>query len=375
MPARLLLAGAGHVHLHLLHRAAALRAAGLAPVLISPARFHYSGLAGAVLAGALPESANTVDVAALAAARGVPHLDGLLERVDTAARRAWLADGRWMDFDLASFNLGSVAAAPAALLDAPGVCAVKPLGGLATLRRRLVAEIEARERCPALVVAGGGASAHEVAASLAALARRHGVAPRVALLGPAPGGKDGWAPPAALRTLRRNLAGQGIALVEGRAVARRPGACVLEDGTDLPCDMLVLATGLRAHALVAELGLPVDARGRLRLTSALHSVADPAIFAAGDCAVVEGHPRPMVGVFGVRAAPVLHHNLAVHAAGGKPAAFRPQRRWLAILDLGDGTGLAARGRLWWHGRAALWLKRRLDLGFVRRMRAAGEAQP
>jgi hypothetical protein len=39
------------------------------------------------------------------------------------------------------------------------------------------------------------------------------------------------------------------------------------------------------------------------------------------------------------------------------------------MDLGDGTGLAMRGRLWWMGRSALALKRRLDLDFIAAMRA------
>lgn len=365
MALRLLLAGAGHAHLDLLHRAGALRAAGLEPVLVSPPRFHYSGLASAVLAGALPAGANGINVTALAAARGVRHLQGMVAHVDLAARCIHLVDGRRQDFDLASFNLGSVVASPAELSASPDVWTAKPLGTLVTLRLRLEAVFAATRRCPALVVAGSGATAHEIAASLAALARRHGVSPCLTLLGPAP--RD-WAPEGALRALRGHLAAQGITVLEGRVASRSDGYCGLEDGTTLPCDMLVLATGLRAHPLMSTLGLPMDMLGRLRLTPLLHSVADPGIFAAGDCAAIDGHARPMAGVFGVRAAPVLRRNLAARAAGGRLCSYVPQRRWLAILDLGDGTGLAVRGRLWWRGRSALWLKRRLDLGFIRRMR-------
>ena len=35
-------------------------------------------------------------------------------------------------------------------------------------------------------------------------------------------------------------------------------------------------------------------------------------------------------------------------------------------DLGDGRGLAVRGRWWWEGRAALWLKRRKDRRWLAR---------
>jgi len=71
-----------------------------------------------------------------------------------------------------------------------------------------------------------------------------------------------------------------------------------------------------------------------------------------------------IGVFGVRQAPVLLNNLAAAVSGEEPAEYRPQRTWLSILDLGDDTGLLLYGRIWFIGRAALWLKRRLDRRFV-----------
>ena len=131
-----------------------------------------------------------------------------------------------------------------------------------------------------------------------------------------------------------------------------------------------MATGLAAPPLIADLALPVDGDGRLLVTSSLQSVDDPAIFAAGDCAVIRNHPRPAEGVFGVRAGPVLLDNLAALGLGRPLRPYKPQERWLSIMDLGDGHGLAARGRLWSLGRIALWLKRRLDHDFIRRTRAA-----
>ena len=155
--------------------------------------------------------------------------------------------------------------------------------------------------------------------------------------------------------------------VIGRADLRLSSA---DDGAILPCDHLVLATGLVAPSLIADLDLPVDADGRLLVTPTLQSVDDPAIFAAGDCAVIRDHPRPAAGVFGVRAAPVLLDNLAALGLDRPLRPYQPQKRWLSIMDLGDGRGLATRGGLWSFGRMALWLKRRLDHDFIRRMRAA-----
>jgi NADH dehydrogenase FAD-containing subunit len=71
-----------------------------------------------------------------------------------------------------------------------------------------------------------------------------------------------------------------------------------------------------------------------------------------------------VGVYAIRQAPVLTANLEAALDGRPPVPFRPQRRYLAILNLGDGTGLATWGGLWWHGRAAFRLKDLIDRRFL-----------
>ena len=82
MTLRAVLAGAGHAHLQLIANADALRRSGVAPVLISPAVFRYSGLASGVLSGAVEPEEAEIDVAALARHHGVEHRIGEIETVD-----------------------------------------------------------------------------------------------------------------------------------------------------------------------------------------------------------------------------------------------------------------------------------------------------
>ena len=358
---KLVLVGAGHAHLHLLAQASALRAAGLDLILVAPPEFHYSGLATGVLSGALPSAAARIDVAALAAAHKVDHLQTTVESVDRLARTVRPAQGADLPFDLVSFNVGSTVHDPMALAGAAEVWPVKPLSRLFELRSRLEARLKDEGRAPKVVVAGGGQTGFEIAAAVAGLCARHGRQADVTVVSRT---APHWAPLAALASLKRHLEVRGVVVAAGEVVGREAGCCRLADGRNLPCDMLVLAGGLVAPPLISGLGLPTDEAGRLRVTPALHAPGDPAVFAAGDCAVIEASPRPPVGVFGVRAAPILAANLMARAQGAALRAYEPQRRWLSIMDLGDGTGLALRGGVWWRGRAALWLKRRLDLGFV-----------
>ena len=363
---RLVLVGAGHAHLHLVHEAARLRAAGLEVTLIAPRRFQYSGLASGVLSGALAADAAGIDVAALTTAFGVRHLPQPVTAIDRSARVLSLAGGATEPYDLLSLNIGSVAADPHGLAAHPGVWPVKPLARLFALRNQIETAITRDGSSPRIVVAGGGQSALEIAASLCGLLERQGIRPDVTLVAPVYGAA---LPPPARAGLLKRLTARGVTFRSGTVVGREMQACRLADDVVLPCDSLVLATGLITPPLIADLALPVNDDGRLRLGPTLQSIGDPAIFAAGDCAVIDGHARPAAGVFGVRAAPVLLNNLAAQGDARPSRSYQPQRRWLSIMDLGDGRGLAVRGRLWWLGRAALGLKRHLDLGFVRRMRA------
>ncbi len=363
---RVFLVGAGHAHLHIIRRAQALRDAGIDLCLISPPTFRYSGLATGSLSGDLDLDAGEIAVGALAAAYGVEYRQSVVTEVDRANQRATLTDGAVLAFEVISFNIGSTVADPHGLHRQPDVWPVKPLAQIFELRQLLEAAIGRSGQCPAVVVAGSGQTGFEVAAALAGLCERRGVSPRITLIGPTPDAS--WAPPAAAQKLLSALRNRGVRLKGGQVVARAVGDCQLASGETIACDRLVLAGGLVAPGLTRRLGLPTDKAGRLRTTSELRSVGDPHVFAVGDCAVVADDPRPCVGVFGVRAAPVLVRNLMAMATGAPLTAYRPQRRWLSIMDLGDGTGLALRGRWWWFGRGALRLKRWLDLRFIARAR-------
>jgi hypothetical protein len=52
--------------------------------------------------------------------------------------------------------------------------------------------------------------------------------------------------------------------------------------------------------------------------------------------------------------------------------FRPQKRFLLIMNLGDGTGLLLRGRISWRSKFAMRLKDLIDRKFMRMFQLAGE---
>lgn len=348
---RLLLVGAGHAHLHLLKRAAALVAAGYRVHLLAPRFFDYSGVASATAAGTLARDAGRIDVRMLADASGVEFHEATLESLEPDLRVATTSTGARLPYDVLSINIGSVVSGTGAPVD-PAVLRVKPLSGLADLDERL--RSADRPGGSTVTVVGAGATGLELAAHLAV---RRDVA-KVQLVEAAPRvGAD--LPPGARRRIERLLAARGVEVRTGVA-ARHVGSRTLRcaDGTEIAHDVALLATGLSAPLLLRDLGVGDEEGVPVRAT--LQHVDRGEIYAVGDCARFLPGPLPRIGVHGVRQGPVLLTSLLARLSGESLPEYSPPRRALAILDLGDGVGLAVRGRWWWYGAAPLRLKRLID---------------
>lgn len=357
---KLALIGAGHAHLHLLQHADMLFQHGIEVTLVAPGTFRYSGVATAASSGELAPDVGVVDVAALAAQRGVAHLDDRACALDTTARVVRTETGRELAWDLLSLNVGSVPAADGVAIG-PDVVRVKPLDSYLGLRSRLDA-LDGASGVRAAVV-GSGASGLEAAGHVAA---RLGPGSEVVVVErdrvPA-----AFLRPAARHAALRVLVQRGVTFHVGlAAVAVDHERVVTADGRVHACDLVVLATGLRAHPVVEQMGIG-DRRG-VPVRATLQHVEHERIFATGDCAHFTPRPLPRLGVHGVRQGPVLMNGVRAFAGGAVLPRYDPPDHVLQILDLGGGMGLATRGRWWSCGRAALRLKRTIDGAWLHRVR-------
>jgi NADH dehydrogenase FAD-containing subunit len=370
-PKRLVLGGAGHAHLHVLQRADELANRGYEITLVAPDRFWYSGLATGMLGGTYAAEEDQIDVATLAARHRVGFLDRRIRRIDAAAQVVWLDGGSSLRYDVLSLNLGSQ---PPPLPGGEGherVYPAKPIANLWRLRRDLSARLALSGDDPVrVVVVGGGTTGCELAANLSGLVRRCGGRAELTLVSSGESILRQW-PAGAAAAVAAGLQRRGVCLRARRRVCRI-GPCMagLDDGSELPFDMLVNATGLAPSPVIAGSGLAVSRDGALLVDRRLRAVGGYEIYGAGDCAAIEDLELPKVGVYAVREAPVLFGNLSAALEGAPLHDFEPQRRFLLIMNLGDGTGLAARNGLWWRGRAALWLKDWIDRRFLDQYREA-----
>lgn len=358
---RVVLAGGGHAHLHTLSRTKELVRRGFDVTLVDRTpHLYYSGMATGVISGVYGPDDHRIDVRRLVEEGGGTFVEGRITGIRVADRAFVLADGRTVPYDAASVCLGSGPSHPGMVGDGADTLPVKPVANTVEIKKRLLAL--SGDRTPEILVVGGGAAGCEVAANALALLERLGVRGGLTVV---QGGDSllPGAPKSARRQILNLLNERGARVFTGETVVRLgDGSASTSGGREIPYDLAVLAVGVSPPAVFRHSGLPTDADGGLRLDRHLRS-AD-GLFGGGDCVSFRGRPLPKLGVFAVRQGPVIFHNLQAALDGSKLREYRPQRRYLYVLNLGDGTGLAVYGRLTWRGRLSWWLKHRIDRKFV-----------
>jgi selenide,water dikinase len=365
--ADLVLVGGGHAHVQVLRRLAMapLPDVRLTLVLDRPEAV-YSGMVPGFVAGEYRAHELEIDLVPLARRAGARLVLAPAIGIDAAARHVELESRPPLRYDVASLDVGSSLRG----LELPGVrehaLATRPIRGFVDRVEARLEACAARTRAPKIAVVGGGAAGIELAFTLEARLRRVNRRAAVTLFEAAPQPLSSL-PAASRRRLLREAASRGIALRGGARVTRVDAEGLwLEQGREA-ADLVVWATGAAPWPWLAGAALPLDAAGYLRVEPTLQVVGHDDLFAVGDCAGLDGAPWvPKAGVYAVREGPVLEANLRARLAGGRLRAYRPQRDFLALLNLGDGLALGSKWRLAMCGRSVWRLKDRIDRGFVRR---------
>jgi len=374
--AELVLVGAGHAHVQVLRRFMMRPLPGVRLTLVvDRAEAVYSGMVPGFVAGEYQPHELEIDAVPLARRAGARLLLSAATRVDPACRRIELEGRPAIFYDVASLDVGSTVRG----LELPGVLdhalATRPIRSFVDALDARVKDAAATAPGPLeLLVVGGGAAGTELAFALETRLRCAGMAARVGLVTDA----DELLPGASARLVRatlRELGDRGIELHAGARVAGVEAERVLlEGGGSLPAQLVVWATGAAPAPLLAASPLPKDARGFLRVDDHLRVLGVAGLFAAGDCAQLERHPWvPKAGVYAVRQGSLLDANLRAQLLGRPLRRYRPQRDFLALLNLGGQRalggkwGLALRGHLVWR------LKDAIDRRFMRRFQVLNEA--
>lgn len=376
---RVVLVGAGHAHVLVLRSWAADPPAGAELTLVEDRNAAtYSGMVPGFVAGDYGLDDAQIAVAPLARRCGATLVARRAVRIDPVRRIVEVEGASPLPYDVASLDVGATVRG----LDLPGVrehaLATRPIGDFVEgIDRRVAAIVRTgastgRAGTVRVAVVGAGAAGVELAFTLRARLAAAGAVPSVVLVCGSAGFLPGFGP-AVRRLAAREAEAAGI-----RVAATSDATFVDERGVGfatghLAADMVVWATGAAPGDLTVASALPRDARGFVRANPTLEVRGCPGLFAAGDCAGIEGAAWvPKAGVYAVRAGPVLEANLRASVHGGALRDFVPQRNALALLNLGEGRALATKWGLAVSGGLAWRWKDRIDRAFVQGFRSDAE---
>jgi selenide,water dikinase len=333
----------------------------------------YSGMVPGFVAGDYDLAACEIDVVPLARRAGARMVLAAATALDPQRKLIALAGRPALPYDVVSLDVGSTVRG----LELPGVrehaLATRPIRGFVDGLDAAVAAARTRLTGAALrvVLVGGGAAGVELAFTLEARLRGAGVPAAFTLLADSeallPGSAARLARGAAAEAARR-----GIRLRLGVRVARVEADCVrlVGEAEAEAADLVLWATGAAPTALLAGVAAPKDAEGFLRVRDTFQCRDTDDLFAVGDCASLDTHAWvPKAGVYAVRAGPILDANLRARLTGAALRRYRPQRDFLALLNLGGGRALGGKWGVSASGRAVWRLKDAIDRRFVARFRA------
>ena len=286
-----------------------------------------------------------------------PHAELLLGRLTAldADRRTVTVDGAFeVSYERLVLALGSISRS----LPIPGLAehglGFKDLADAIHLRNHVLQRLEAAAMSPdhaerelSFVFVGAGYAGVEALAELSDLVRdalRHypeleGRPQRWALVDAAP---------KILPEIPTRLGDYAAHQLEKRGIEIHVGttlesvdaeAALLSDGTRIPTATLVWTAGVRANPLLAQLGLPLDERHRIKVDETLRVEGHEHIWALGDCAGVPnlatpGQADPPTSQHALRQARRLAKNLT-----GEPQPYR-YRSLGQVATLGRYKGIA-----------------------------------
>lgn len=360
----LVLIGGGHAHALVLLNWAMNPLPGARLTLIDPnPTAPYTGMLPGHVAGHYPRAALEMDLVQLARHAGARLILGCAEGMDLAQGTVHVGGRPDVGFDVASVDIGITSDLP----DLPGFAehatAAKPLGGYAERWARFVTKVEAGQARPEIVVLGAGVGGVELA--LAMDHRLRGLpGRRITLVERGPEALPHVGGTARQR-LCAELAARNITLLtDAHAESIEAGAVRLADGRTLPAGLILSAAGSHPQGWLQDTDLHLT-EGFITVDPFLRAHGQPQVFAAGDCAHLAHAPRPKAGVFAVREAPVLAHNLRATLSGGALRRYDPQRDYLKLISLGGRMALADKWGLPVQGRWLWRLKDRIDRRFMR----------
>ncbi len=359
----LVLIGGGHAHALLLRAIGLKPVSGLRVVLITDvSQAPYSGMLPGLIAGHYRQQEIHIDLTELSIFAGAEIVLDKAVAIDRDKKLVKLDKHAPVSYDLLSINIGST----------PSISAVKGADQFATPAKPVAALLKVIQRISAsagdlkqvkITVVGAGAGGIEIALSLRS---RFGKLTKITLLEQGNEVLKGHGTRARHLAIAALLRADIQLLLCQRIREVRAREVVFDDLSSLESDHTIWVTSASAPKWLEDSGLSVNGDGFIRVDNSLCSISDQDIFAAGDIAALEGQQIPKSGVFAVKQAAPLYHNILRRLLNKPLLTYSPQKRHLAIIGLGEKRAIASWGRFAFESCLIWSIKEWIDRRFMRK---------
>jgi len=137
----------------------------------------------------------------------------------------------------------------------------------------------------------------------------------------------------------------------------------------VPTRTVVWTAGVKPHPVVADLGLPTDAAGRIETDRTMRVNGWPHVWAIGDAAAVpdpaQGYKAscPPTAQHAIRQGRLVARNVAATLGTGNVKPFKYKTKGV-FVDMGQREAVASTMGLKWRGRPAWFLARTYDIAMM-----------
>ncbi len=363
----IVLVGGGHTHALVLRKWAMKPVAGARLTLINPSpTAPYSGMLPGHIAGHYQRDDLEIDLVKLARFANARLVMAPATGIDRENQRIQVLGQVGISYDITSIDIGITTEIPTIPGFSDHALGAKPLPHYTAAWQQFLSDLAAGKQAPELAVIGGGVAGIELALAMMHRLKSDGISnPKVTVL-ESQNTPLGGVGKGAQKALLNHMQRLGVGLETSVSISEITAFAVhLGDGRQIPAAFTLAAAKPQPHSWLSKTGL-ANTEGYIEVGPTLQSKIDPNIYATGDCAALTFAPRPKAGVFAVRQAPVLYHNLRARLLGHASKAFRPQKSYLKLISTGGKGAIADKAGLKLDGPVLWRWKDHIDQKFMQK---------
>ncbi|WP_394011347.1 FAD-dependent oxidoreductase [Anaerococcus cruorum] len=353
---KIILAGGGHGHINILKNLIKNPIKDQKIILITDYnRQYYSGMLAGYIEGIYTEEEISFDVPKLCKMANVSYIEQKIISIDKENQRV-ITEGGSYSYDYLSINLGSLSKLNFPT-DFKNLTLVKPILNVVKAKNEII-NLSKVKASPKITFIGAGASGVELALSFKAAFPKADISIITA------------------RDILRNfnqkakkrfeklLNENGINVIKNELVVEVRNQKIFTNRNTYNFDHAFVTSGFSGPDVAFD-GFMTFGQNYLGVDENL--LASKNTLAMGDVATIKKYPSmPKAGVYAIREAPILYENLLKLINGDNDfKAYRPQEKYLQIINCGNKKALANYGNFSKYGKISWMIKDKIDRDYMK----------